>query len=98
MTDISSVSVSQNVGRAEPRSADADRVRRAPPPAAAQRPSDEVELSDRARLLGQLKTLPEIREDLVAKIRQQIEDGNYETQEKLEAAVQRMVEDLTLFE
>lgn len=97
MTDISSVSAIQNIGRAEPRSADTDRVGRTTAPAA-RRPSDAVELSDRARLLSELKTLPEIREDLVATIQAQIESGNYETQEKLEAAVQRMIEDLTLFE
>jgi len=97
MTDISSVSATQNIGRAEPRSADTDRVRRTIPQTS-QRPSDAVEFSDRARLLSQLKTLPEIREDLVEKIRAQIEAGNYETQVKLEAAVDRMVEDLTLFE
>jgi negative regulator of flagellin synthesis FlgM len=55
---------------------------------------DAVELSDRARYLGQLKQLPEVREDLVARVRAEIEAGTYETTEKLNTAIERLSLDL----
>jgi len=66
-----------------------------PPANAAQhRPADQVELSAAAQLLGRLDDLPDVREDLVARVREQILDGTYETEEKLDAAVSELENDL----
>ncbi|MEO0514730.1 MAG: flagellar biosynthesis anti-sigma factor FlgM [Planctomycetota bacterium] len=59
------------------------------------RGSDQIELSDTAKILAKLADLPEVREDLVARVRTEIADGTYETSEKLDAAIEGLAEDLT---
>ena len=51
---------------------------------------DEEEL---ARLVRKAKALPAVREDLVERVRRQIQAGTYETPEKLEIAIERMLEE-----
>jgi len=58
------------------------------------RTSDTVEISDSARYLGELKKLPDIREEKVAAARDSIASGTYETPEKLSVTVSRLLEDL----
>ena len=58
------------------------------------REDDKVELSDRARFLSKLKELPDIREGLVASVKSEIEAGRYETDERIESAIESLVEDL----
>lgn len=58
------------------------------------RPSDRVELSDRARLLSKLIGLPDVRTDLVERVRSEIAAGTYETPERLEGALAGLIEDL----
>ncbi len=55
---------------------------------------DRVELSRHAVLLDRLRHLPDVRADLVNDVRTAIRDGTYETDEKLTAAVARLLEDL----
>ena len=55
--------------------------------------SDRVELSGVNHLLAALKT-NEIRADKVADIRAQIDAGTYESDEKLDAAADRLLDDL----
>ena len=55
--------------------------------------ADRVELSAHAKLLDRLLQLPDVRIELVETVRQAIRDGTYETPEKLEAAVQRLLEE-----
>ncbi len=57
------------------------------------RVGDRVELSAHARLLDRLLQLPEVRTELVEAVRQAIIDGTYETPEKIEVAVQRLLEE-----
>jgi negative regulator of flagellin synthesis FlgM len=52
---------------------------------------DEVQISDAARLLDKVNDLPAIRQDRVNQIRQQIADGTYETPEKLQVALERLL-------
>lgn len=59
-----------------------------------ERPSDRVELSDRARYLSKLSSLPEVRQDLVDRIRNEIASGQYETPEKLDQAISGLLDDL----
>ena len=55
--------------------------------------SDKVELSGMSHLLKALKN-NDVRTEKVAAIKAQIEAGTYETGEKLDAAVDRMLEDI----
>jgi len=55
---------------------------------------DELQLSDAAQLLDQVEDVPEIRMDKVASIRSQIEAGTYETPEKLDVAIDRLLDEI----
>jgi flagellar biosynthesis anti-sigma factor FlgM len=56
------------------------------------RGEDAVEFTEMSRLLSKLSSTPEIRHDRVEAIRQEIERGEYLTDEKLNAAVNRLVD------
>ena len=56
--------------------------------------SDEVDISDAARLVEQVQQLPEMREDRVEEVRRQIAAGTYETNDKLNAAVDRLLDEI----
>ena len=58
------------------------------------RRNDRVELSDHARLLDQLRDLPNVRQDLVQQIRDAIAQGQYETPEKINQALESLFADL----
>jgi anti-sigma28 factor (negative regulator of flagellin synthesis) len=66
-------------------------VHRALPPEANR--VDKLDLSGVSHLLGKLKS-NEIRADKVAAIKLQIENRTYETDEKLDIAVNRLLDDL----
>ena len=55
---------------------------------------DRVELSEHARLLDRLRQMPDVRSELVSTVRQAITDGTYDTPEKLDPAVARLLDDL----
>jgi anti-sigma28 factor (negative regulator of flagellin synthesis) len=66
-----------------------------PANAPAQLPAaDKLELSGVSHLLSKLKT-NDIRTDKVASVRAQIEAGTYETEDKLDAATDRLLDDLS---
>lgn len=54
------------------------------------RRNDRVELSDHARLLDRLRDLPNVRQDLVQQIRDAIAQGQYETPEKINQALESL--------
>jgi negative regulator of flagellin synthesis FlgM len=56
--------------------------------------SDRVELSGMSNLLKTLKAGGDFRADKVAAIKQQIEAGTYETDDKLDAAADKLLDDL----
>ena len=56
--------------------------------------NDRVELSDDVKLLERLRGLQNVRTDLVSAVRRAIADGSYETPEKLDIAVARLLERL----
>ncbi|MEM7164890.1 MAG: flagellar biosynthesis anti-sigma factor FlgM [Planctomycetota bacterium] len=58
------------------------------------RKADKAEISTHARLLSKLTEVEDVRQEKVADIRAQIEAGTYESDEKLSAAVDRLLEDL----
>ena len=57
--------------------------------------TDKVQLSGVSHLLATLKAGGDIRADKVAAIRQQLEAGSYETEAKLDAAIDRLLTDLS---
>lgn len=62
--------------------------------APARRGGDEVEVSQLAYYLNKLRTLPAQRHDLISSIREQIAAGTYDTPERLEGALDGLLEDL----
>lgn len=56
--------------------------------------ADRVEISEAARLLAQVRNVPEMRMDRIAELKRQIESGEYETEEKLRVAVDRFLEEI----
>ncbi len=55
---------------------------------------DELQISDVARLVAETHQLPDIRHERVQAIREQIAAGTYETPEKLEIAISRLLDEL----
>ena len=96
MSDISLVGGVSN-GRVEAPDLAADRAFKARTESAATiRPSDRVDISDRARLLSKIAALPDTRTELVDSIRKQIADGTYDTADRLDQAVSSLLGDLDL--
>jgi len=62
--------------------------------AEATRISDAVEISSVARLAAKIHELPAVRADLVARVKGEIKTGTYETPERIELAVDRLMEEL----
>lgn len=54
---------------------------------------DQVELSQTAQMLSKIHELPDIRQGLVDRVRTEIQNGSYETPEKLEAALQQLLDE-----
>jgi negative regulator of flagellin synthesis FlgM len=61
---------------------------------AAGAPRDHVEISPLGQMLDGIGRLPEIRHEKVDEIRRQIATGTYDTPEKLDLALDRMMEEL----
>jgi negative regulator of flagellin synthesis FlgM len=55
---------------------------------------DEVQISDAGRLVDLANQVPDIRQDRVNAIRQQIAAGTYETPEKLDVALNRFLDEV----
>jgi negative regulator of flagellin synthesis FlgM len=65
-------------------------------PAGPVSPKDEVEISAVGKMLDDASRTPGIREQRLAEIKAAIEAGTYETPEKLEMALNRMVDQFKL--
>jgi len=55
---------------------------------------DELQISDAGQLADKVRQLPEIRQDRVNAIRAQIAEGTYETDDKLELAMGRLLDEI----
>lgn len=95
MADIAPVNFSP-AAATDPFPSGIDRAGSRPPPEQTLRPSDRVELSDRARYLDKLSRVPEVRSDLIESVRGQIAAGTYQTMDRLEGAIQSLAEELGL--
>lgn len=56
--------------------------------------SDELSISETGSLLAQIRDLPEVRLDRVQALRAEIAAGTYETDEKLNAALDNLLDEL----
>ena len=63
-------------------------------PAKQQKIADKVQLSHVNHLLATLKAGGDFRADKVQQIREQLKAGTYESQAKLDAAIDRLIDDL----
>ena len=57
--------------------------------------TDTVEISDSARYLGEIKKLPDIRQDKVQQARDLIASGQFETSDRINGTVDRLLQELT---
>ncbi len=57
-------------------------------------PSDRLDISEAGQIAGRLAEIPDIRADRVADIRAALADGTYETLDKLDVAVDRLLDEI----
>ena len=55
---------------------------------------DQLDISHEAELISQIQDIPDIRQDRVDSIRAAIESGTYETADKLDMAVDRLLDEM----
>jgi negative regulator of flagellin synthesis FlgM len=55
---------------------------------------DEVQISSQGQFVDRVHELPDIRQDRVNQIRAQIAQGTYETDDKLDVAVGRLLDEI----
>jgi flagellar biosynthesis anti-sigma factor FlgM len=55
--------------------------------------SDKVELSTHSKLVSKLSSVPNIRQDRVNQLKQEIESGKFDNDERLRGAVQKFLEE-----
>jgi negative regulator of flagellin synthesis FlgM len=56
--------------------------------------ADEVDISEAARFAEQIQQMPEMREDRIEAVRRQIAEGTYETSDRLNAAIERLLDEI----
>ncbi len=70
-----------------------ERVQRHDPrPGSPSRGKDKAEFSTTAQMLSKMADMPEVRQDLVDRVRSEIKLGNYETPEKIDAAIDSLLD------
>lgn len=72
---------------------------RSPSAPAAERPTgidtvDQLDISHEADFASQVKEIPDIRADRVAQIKAQIADGSYLSDDKLDLALERLLDEI----
>ncbi|MFH1923734.1 MAG: flagellar biosynthesis anti-sigma factor FlgM [Planctomycetota bacterium] len=72
----------------------ASRASRPGPPDRPGQIQDELEISDAARLVDRVRELPEVRQDRIDQIRAEIAADTYETDEKIEIALGRFLDEI----
>jgi len=55
---------------------------------------DQLDISPEADFVAQARELPDIREDRVAALRAEIQNGTYETADKLDVAMSRLLDEI----
>lgn len=57
-------------------------------------PSDQVDISSAGQMLDAIRDLPDIRQERVDQLRAAIASGAYETADKLEGAIERLLDEI----
>ena len=70
------------------------RAAQGPDASGAVAPRDEVEISQMGHLLETLSQLPDVRAERVAELRSAIAEGTYETEQKLDLALERLLDEI----
>jgi negative regulator of flagellin synthesis FlgM len=71
-----------------------DRLKGVDPKVSPEQIVDQVQISDQANFLEKLSKVPGIRQERIDEIQRQIDAGEYETPERIEMAVQKLLEEL----
>ncbi len=58
------------------------------------RSTDRAEFSKAAQLLSKLSELPEVRQNLIDRVKSEIAAGTYKTPEKIDEAIESLIADL----
>ncbi len=58
------------------------------------RGEDQVQLSNTAQLLSKIADLPDVRQELVDRVKASIAEGTYDTEDKADAAIDGLLEDI----
>jgi negative regulator of flagellin synthesis FlgM len=66
----------------------------APQQTSSAQPTDELTLSSEASFVDAARSLPAVRQDRIDAIKQQIADGTYETDDKLDAALSALLDEI----
>jgi len=64
-----------------------------PPHTAVGRQGDQVEISQMARIMGQVSALPEVRSEKIDSVRQALENGSYDVDGRLSEALDQFLEE-----
>ncbi len=56
-------------------------------------PADKVEISEGARLISEALTLPQVRADRIEEVKRLIDSGKFETDERLQGAIERFIQE-----
>ena len=62
--------------------------------AEASAPGDVIEISSAARLAGQIDSIPDVRTELVERVKAEIAAGTYETPDRIERTITKLMEEL----
>ena len=55
---------------------------------------DELQISDAAQFVEEVREMPDVRQDKIDRIRAQIAAGTYETEEKLDIAIGHLLDEI----
>lgn len=83
-----------NIHSAQPLRAPHRPASAAPAGSASSAGVDALDISSEADFISQARDLPEIRSERVAAIRAQIQNGTYETSDKLSGALDRLLDEI----
>ena len=73
----------------------AERIPKTPPKATTGgEPVDQVQISEEARLKSLLAKIPDVRQAEVDRVQAEIKGGTYETGEKIDVAIERLLDEL----
>lgn len=64
-----------------------------PPQTPSATPADKVDISDRAHLISEALSLPAVREERIDEIRALVESGRFDTDARLEGAIDRFLQE-----